>query len=175
MVISEYVRKRMREEKRMGRTLHDISKMTRIEEQLVRRVWGGGPVGEKTLLRWAGGLGFADERELRGAAGEWWRLQGESLVTLAHPMNDPIEARRDANAETRTYGVNTTDVLNALETNPNCEHRDYIFWRDAFLASQDSRLRSDAAERIDRAPIKKQQAVVRKAQREREKRSPKRE
>lgn len=170
--VDEYVRARLRELRRQGLTLKQVSEQLGIEIRTIRSVWGGRPVLEQHVERFALALGLGSVEAMRGAAAEWWRTRGEDLYVALDPKTDPDPVRAEANADARGYHATDQSILSTLET--QMTPTDAEGWTARFLADASRFVdTSDAHDRRVLQParkmVKQKQAILREGHERRRK------
>lgn len=165
-VLGHYARARFRAWRREGLRLHEIARRSGLDVGQVRRIWGGGPIGEASARAFAAGLKMRDQAELAAAVREWWRATGRALTSVVRPDEDPVEARATANADARSLvKAIDEDVLDALEVNANRDSEPHNFWYAAFL---EAHTRRNRAENADEVALETQERERKKSAAERE-------
>lgn len=162
-VISGFVRMKIRAWRDSGRELQELARLAGFAKSTPSQVLIGTGVGAKTGPRFARAFGYASFDELKSAAWEWWKVQGDTsqeLLSAPRPeMDEAVDAVLLLNQGSREQLLT---ILSAY-SHPRFRDRSRDWWIQTLL-SELARDRETAREdKAQREAINRDQRVVREA------------
>lgn len=158
-ILTEYVRKRIREWEAAGRNLQDIEVQNGVrymsKSYTTRIKLGMNGVSAKTAPGFARAFGFANALELQMEAHRWARNEGrEALEKFADPSLESDPNKKQALEFAKKMNVDDLAIKEALEKHPNVRDESTIWWLNEFERAQ-TKIREQAAKDARAARVEK--------------------
>lgn len=161
-VISSFVRMKIREWRDGGRELQDLARSAGFAKSTPSQVLLGTGIGAKTGPKFAKAFEYRSFDEMKIAAWEWWRQQGEAgKQAVALPKT---EAMRGAIQAVLALGQGTreqVETVMAAYSHPRFHERNQDWWIQTLLAELSRDRETVRADKAQRAEINEKQRGLR--------------